>query len=272
MNEHHIAMRAAYESFAPTINQDLPTAISNFFKEVLPNVKKSMANSFSKLKSDDYPELAKESRVFLSKIAPHNYLATREFRCYIPSGFRGNYSEYLAVLHGCATHSSGVSKRVLSDYATKLATAVGTSVNYESLKVDEKVRKNRMELNEAVSHFFAATSNQSTESTVKHHVARNSEWADIFVYLEKTKTHIDSHPIAQIRCEIKKIEAYFEAIYEQYVEGKTKGMTREQLINLADLAYEMAEEMEFLAITHYRFLTMENALLTTMRFISSKLK
>jgi len=247
-------------------------AIKDFFSYFVPNAQKTISG-FSKKFTDtkmSFTNPSPDVQKFLKKVQAHNYATTRHLRMYVPSGFKGNFLDYVNLLCQSAEHVQKIHAELLLPYMQHLAD-ISSSKNSRLQTKDpqaftvKRFKDARQAIEKQMTAFYNASAvHQGNESTVGSHVARNAEWDDIYVGLNKLKQLCSSIAPSAIAQDVKKIERYLDILLSAAKEDELNELTTESAQSIANTTYEVAEELEFLAVTQYRAMTVDTSFKNTV--------
>lgn len=234
--------------------------------EFIPQIASAFQGSgFVKLPA--YEGVGKQHHAFLDMLKKHPYHEIRLLRAYRPLGLKTTYLDYLKTLAKCLDHVQNLRTAVLEPYATSLAMLVTNSD--AALTSDNKAAFNhalmaqREALEAEVLEHLAPM--HSTETTVGEVIARNEDWVAVFTLADDVEHQLTKLNLTSIEKKMKECQGYLDHLYELASQNspRLKNATPEALTALAETAFQIASELEFLSVTYYRLLTTAQAIKDT---------
>ena len=225
-----------------------------FFKGLLPKISGYFSGASNLSELDKQPGLTSDQAKILNRLALHSYSELREFKAFRPSGLEGTYLQYIQALSEAVDHILLFQPKVLTPYLVMLAQL--TSSRHASLSTEDHTRfnaalkKDREEVQYAIQKLFH-TGAGHTEGKLGKLVDRNADWQDIFRTLSGLTSKINGMKLSEIQQQVKQAEDYLDIIYDAVQSGKLESATPEVMQGLADGAYQVASELEFLSVTYY---------------------
>ena len=246
-----------------------------FFKGLFPTIVNAFNTSDGIDKLPKYEGLGKEHRAFLQKLSAHSYGELRGMRAYRPAGLQVSFLTYLKELDIAVEHIRSFPSGTLTPYLTFLAQL--TTHGNAALSTDEHrsghqaLAAKRDAMDKAFAKMFKP-GDTSTETTVGVVIERNAEWPDLLVEANSLANKIEGMRLAPIQQMVKQAEDYLDMLFHQAQQGKLENATPEVMQNLADGAYQIASELEFLSVTYYRAIVLNQAIKDTMAHLFDAIK
>lgn len=243
-------------------------AIADFMKKgfdrVYGDIKGFLVNFAPPTTSVKY---TRENKDFFKIIEKHRYDEIMDIRAYVPEGLSVDYLTYLHALDRATLKLENLIPVVLRNYVNFL----GALVNFEEeakntwiqfqaiIKIEEK------ELNEVVALFsnsFAKNSN-ITETTLDKVVKRNSDWDLVFKEIDVVNERLHRIDRGVIEKSVSQAVTYLDVIKQNIEKGKYASASAETVKTMADMAYLVANELEFYAVVFYKVEALNKSLKDT---------
>lgn len=265
--ESNAELRKACDTLALAL-EDASSGVLGMLTNLIPNVLNAFTHSTELEKLPKYEGVGQEHHAFLEKMEKHSYAETRFLRAYRPAGLISPYVAYLPILEKAVDHVLAFTPNILNPYVQHLALIM--SHKDAALSLDDHkltngaIASTRNAIESEVLSVFTANS-QKTDSTVGDMTERNKDWIEIFKLIKRIDDKIKSVNLKLIDQKIKQAQDYLNSIHDlaSKQDSRLQNATPEVLISLSEGAYQVALELEFVAITYYRCLTTSQAIKDT---------
>lgn len=262
-------LRLACEQFvaAGTSVGTAGTKLLDFFKGLMPSITNAFSGSTALDKLPKYEGLGREHRAFLERINLHSYGELREHKAFCPAGLNVPYIQYLSELDKALDHVLQFQPKALQPYLVFLAQL--TSSRNAALSTDNHDRENkavqeaRAAFDKTFAEMFRSNIHETTTKVGKV-IERNADWPEVFKLSTVLATKIEGIKLTNIQNQVKQAEDYLDIIFHLAQTGKLESATPEVLTAIAEGAYQIASELEFLSVIYYRCLTVNQAIKDTM--------
>lgn len=269
-------LRLACEQLSAAAAAGAPADLKlvEFFKGLMPKVSQYF-NAVKDLAGfTKQPGLTSDQAKFIKRLDLHNYNELREFKAFRPAGLEGTYLQYAKALEDAVDHILMFQPKVLSPYLVFLAQL--TSSRQAALSTEDhdrfnaQLRKNREAVQKEVSKLFVA-SVEHTEGKLGRLIERNADWHELFRNMASLTSKINGMKLSEIQNQVKQAEDYLEIIYQAAQSGRLESATPEVMQGLADGAYQVASELEFLSVTYYNVKIFTQAIDDTVNALTKAL-
>lgn len=266
-----MALRAASESLAENIAQGTAQfKLLEFFQGLMPTI----TNAFKGADTTKLPKpvpLTPMQTSFIELIQRHSYGELREFKAHCPEGMATSYSKYLDTMLSALDHVLAFQPNVMNPYLVFLAHL--TSSRNAVLNTEDKSawhKQLQAERDALDAQFAADLSNKNVRSETKlgNVVERNLDWADVFQKCDTLQSKIAGVNIDSLNKLVRQAEDCLEIIYQNASSGKMQSASPEVLQRIADGAYQISAELEFISIVYYRSLVITQAVKDTAESVS----
>lgn len=264
----------ASESIADFAHAGL-SAIGEASQKLLSKIS-GIAQSFSETKQvgelADIKNLGAPEQQFLSLVESHSFAEIRQLRAHVPEGFNGNYLEYSAELARITSQLVNVGASVLQPYTVFLASLMGTSdlskLANDNKHITQALDSQRKADEKALSAFFK-TGRKDAELTIGEVMHRNADWPAVLINLKKSVDAVNQVDRKQLAQLIAQAKDYLDIIHQRLATGKMNKITAQTAQALADGAYQVASQLEFYSIVHFRTLVFSQAVKDTVVRVNS---
>jgi hypothetical protein len=211
--------------------------------------------------------LSGDQKGFARLMEMHSFLEVREIKAFVPEGFQSTFLNLVTELDKSVERATQMQVRVLQPFLTQLAhlTAGGMALkstdDMSSLHV--AMAASREDLYNGYSAMFSKNDN-SARRKLGLVVERNGDWTAIMQNTNALVSKMESIQRDRIDLLIKQAEDYLDIIHDKVVKGEFSEVNPEVCKALADAAYEVACELEFISITYFRVLELKGSVQNTM--------
>jgi hypothetical protein len=242
-------------SLEANVLANMTGSIRRIFPELLSNLSTIFAMS------KDIPavtvEHTKEQKFVLNEMNTRPYLDLAELGVQIPEGFKGSFVDYSVCLLKLAKSIQSVEQTVLKPYIVYLSQFISNKESKISIKDNTHIYKalaaNRDHAVTELDKFRSKSNN--AKSKLGSLITRKADIAVIYnnaFLLSKTLSNID---LKSVQSCVKNCVDLLDIIVKQIQEDKINTVTPEVAKNLAFGATEIAKEVEYLSLLHYRALS-----------------
>lgn len=239
-----------------------------YARKVIPSAAKGfreLTNRFWHYKPVASAPFPADVRAFVRHADKLKYLAVSSIEVPCPQGINAKYLDYLdAFLPSCNHVVDGW--KVLCDYSTFIAKVVAlpeqqkeTSGKFLALAI---LTKERDKLNEIHGKCFKRNALHQQYPYGKL-VSRNGEWTEVVAEIEKAGAILDKVNRKDLDAKVKELADNLDRLADLQRNGKLESITPEVVREIAEGTYQMAAEVEFYAVTYYRYLALRQAVVDT---------
>lgn len=219
-------------------------------------------------------KLSRDQDKFLRVASAVPYSDLRELRAFVPAGLSATYLDLLAVLLPASEHAMDVRSLVIEPYLMLLAKLVsdkqGTMSTQSHAVAYKKLSANREEFTQRFAKLYKHNS-EETQTTIKHVVERNGDWKPVLQAINTVAVNLEAVDLAGIQKQLAQCSDYLDLLYERLQKGEMSDATREVAQGLADGAYSVAQEMQFLSGVYFRALQLTKAVDDTIVHVNKNL-
>jgi len=219
-------------------------------------------------------KLSRDQDKFLRVASAVPYSDLREIRAFVPAGLSATYLDLLAVLLPASEHAMDVRSLVIEPYLMLLAKLVsdkqGTMSTQNHAVAYKKLSANREEFTQRFAKLYKHNS-EETQTTIKHVVERNGDWKPVLQAINTVAVNLEAVDLQGIQKQLAQCSDYLDLLYERLQKGEMSDATREVAQGLADGAYSVAQEMQFLSGVYFRALQLTKAVDDTIVHVNKNL-
>ncbi len=263
--------------------EDISSALSNLYngatsniksftsklKEVLPDLKSVITISDKNLDSSPSTQFDKNTIKFLQTISKHSYSDIKELKAFRPEDLNCSYLDFIDYLNKEINYCTTVQGSVLKPYLDLLGNVLSksdfnktTDTNSRNYK---KIRDRReLAIKNGVKLY---KENNSPICIVKDVVQRNDDWKSILSKLNTTLIEANNIKRKAIHQDIDHCALLIDEIINKLNNEEGIEISPELLDNVITGTIECAKEVEYVAIIHYRLLTLKGCIENTMSHI-----
>lgn len=230
-------------------------SISGLLKRVLPNIASSFSNVASFFSgTDEAIQVPKQYRDFVNGIRKHSYMDLRPLSVYTPEGMTSTYLDYINTLRFAITYTEKAQERLntLSTYISILLTNKGSEMETgNNIKNYKSMENERNAINEKIGAHFKVGSTVA-EVSYETVVGRNADWEVVLPSIDDLSCSMNKIKFGEIKKKIAEVTDLLERVIKLLEKGGLENSAPEVAAELAEGSFQVAKEMEFLAITYYR--------------------
>lgn len=262
-------LRLACEQFvaAGTSVGTAGSKLLDYFKGLMPSISNAFSGSNALEKLPKYQGLGRDHRKFLERVNLHSYGSLREFKAFAPAGLNTTYLNYLGLLSQAVDHVLQFQPKTINPYLiflAQLTSSRNAALSTDSHEAENKaLQATRAEFDKQFATMFR-TNVHETVTKVGNVIERNADWPEVFQKSLELATKIEGLKLTTIQHGVKQAEDYLDIIFHLAQTGKLESATPEVLNAIAEGAYQVASELEFLSVIYYRCLTVNQAIKDTM--------
>lgn len=239
-------------SMESTMLSNMTSTIVNFF----PGLFEKLSSSFAMAEQIEVVEIkyTTEQKFVINNIQDKLYLDFSELKVSIPEGFKGQYVDYSEVLLESTKGMHTVIENILRPYITYLSQFLSNKDAKLGTKDMTPVYAGMARHRDAAMLAMDKFRSNSTISSAKigDVISRKADIARVYdttYQLTKLLKNIDLRSVKDC---VKQCVDLLNIVVEQAQTGDIKNVTPEVTRNLAFGAAEVAREVEYLAVLHYR--------------------
>lgn len=231
----------------------------------LPDMIRQFAQSKEVGKIEDVKNLSNEEQAFLKHLETASFAEVRLFRADLPEGFVGNLLAYSQDLASYAETLSNLSSQVLLPYTVFLAQLMSSPDPSKILDDHQAVysvmASKRQAGYDALGAYFKGTQSSTRIGDV---MSRNSDFKPLFENIKKAVDAVNAVNRAELSQLITQAEDYLQVLYNQMHEGKMQSISPEASRALADGAYQVAAQVEYYSLIHFKVLALSQSVKATV--------
>lgn len=244
-----------------TMSKNMLNNLSNFVPEVLGNIL-TFKQHFLEDTSDI--RLSRDNRKFLETIEKIPYVSMQHDAAFVPEGFKGKYLDYLSLLKGAPVIAKDAQLSVIPQFKRAVASIVsnpdlGRELNSEMIRLLRERTKMRDRFTEDLNTFFDKGSS-STNAIISQVIDRNNDWKQVLHLLEETSMGITAIDRTKMLKQVDEISHLLTVLTNKIKSGGYDDMSPENIMMLSEGTYQLATEVEFYAVMHYRVMTLNVAI------------
>jgi len=259
-------MKVSNEGLADSMRAFVPTIFTQLFSSFASNAP-----------SDEPIVFSRDQRKFLDLMGKISYSRLSDFSVPVPEGQKGTYLQTLTSLKEAALHSKEKINEALAYYSKYIAILVNTPEMWLSTK-DEMVYYNSLEK----ARLAVATAMEANFDHGKHNpmlsygdaIARQQDWFDVLKTMLEVSDIINGIDRQKIKKSIASVMALVDVLKSKAkADGSINDNISPQVISaIADGAYQVAKELEFYSVVHFRSLAISNCLTVAMDDLTKQVK
>ncbi len=243
---------------------------STYLKDLLPTVKNVVNDSKKELDLESVPSITKDQTKFLEVANKYPFQEMREIKAWKPEGSNCTYLEFTNTLDSQIDRAITISNDVLNPYALLLAKITSNDGSIKSLDTNKtyltKLSTSRDKLISDIAKLYKTDSVESV-TIVGKVIERNNDWENVITEVNRVVTKMNQVNIKDLLKEVEICEHYLDELINDSKAMENINISPEVIKQLADYTYQVAKEIEFVAITHFRVLTLKGSVENTMEQI-----
>jgi len=240
----------------------------------IPNIFSGLVASFTDTAlENEVINLPRDQRKFLELVSKVSYNRLSEATVVTPEGLVTNYLQLAQTLKQAVVHSKEKLDESLNHYGRYIAVLINNPTMWLSTK-DEMVYYSNLEKDRtALASLMDACydpGNHNTSTQYQDVVGRNNDWYDILKTTLEVSDALNGFDRKQIKKSITNIVELVELIRSKAKVdgGLNDNISSQVLTGIADGAYQIAKELEFHAVIHYRALALTTALTESIALVT----
>lgn len=248
------------------------TNISQILTQTFPTMLKDIKSFFGVFSpSEKAIDLSRDQRKFIQKIEATKYSNIISLNAYKPEGLDVTYLVYCVELNKASNHVFKLLNEILNPYTTLLSQLL-TSTDKQLSTINlvsfyKSLEKNRGDLNIELGKCFKKNDFKA-ETNYGSVVDRNNDWEKIFLEINEINKSVNSISIKDLNIKIKECSELLDRIINKIKRGEFNNMSPETITNLSNGAYQVARELEFFSVIHYKASTLTNSIQMTIDELS----
>lgn len=230
--------------------------VSGLLKNLFPTIQAELTGFISKFSAgDEAVKFTTKERDFLKAMQGKTYMDIVSLTAHVPEGLAVTYLEYLDSLELAVRHATDITDGVLSPYSLFLAQLVSNAEErFSSGRIDQtypNLAKERESFNKSLGQCFKPG---STKAEVKYGdvVNRNADWPQIFRRSEQLVTMVNKVDRKVLDRKVAECARLLDIVLEKVKREELNDANPQVVKNLAEGAYQVACELEFYSVTHYK--------------------
>lgn len=250
--------------------------VADLLRNIFPTISKEFTGLVGKFSTPEkVVKLTSSQKAFLKELEQHTYLNIAPLAAYVPEGMDVTYLSFLDVLKDATEHCEHLLDVTMVDYCKFL----GNLINNADAKLDssslvpiyKNLQVNREELNKRFLECFKHGSSR-TEVSIGNVVSRNSDWPKIFELTEDVNREIEMVDREKLSKKILECVQLINVIQNKIKRNEFEGISPEAVNTLADGAFQIASELEFYSVIHYRVIAITTAINRTIEHFQEVFK
>jgi len=244
------------------------TDVQAIFRNFFPVIKGFLTN-FHETISPEAPAVALTASqfIFFKELSKHSYTDVSHLAAYVPEGLNVSYLKYAKELQESAEHAANILYGVLSSYSiflSSLITNQDQKLDTTSfIPVYKKLEAEREKMNKDIGGCFTTGSTKS-ELTIGDVVERNADWLKVFEQTHVLTKLINNVDRKALNKKITECIELLDAVKEKMKRSELDNISKETSNNLAEGAYQIANELEFFSVTYFKVIGLTNSINTTI--------
>ena len=248
-------------------------AIPNAFRSLVSNVLQAFQFSETLTQVEEVKPLPKDQLKFIQLVNQFPFTSVGEISTYVPENMAVSYIAFLDKLYPVTLYLKSLESNVIQPYALFLAQFISspqTRSDTFSNKYDlVKLEKQREFYYKEFSKLYS--SKIDSKRKVKDVIDRNADWNIVFKKLNDCIENLESIDRESINRQIKSCTDYLKIILSEIDSGNEHAVSKEMAHRIANEAYTVGKELELLASTYYRALTIRGSVENTVNQIKKAL-
>lgn len=243
-------------SLEANVLSNMITVVRNVFPDLLTKLSSSL-NLCSNIKKDELTvNYTKEQKFVLENIVNKQYLDLAELSSLTPEGFQGKYLDYVQCLDTSVNELINITNDVLKPYSVYLSQFISTKDFKLSTKDNTKLYQNLSnKRNEQILSLNKFKSNtDSAKDKIGNLITRKQDIELLYKAKTQLVDKINTIDLTIVEDSVKRCVDLLNIIIEQINNGDIVNITPEVTKNLAYGSIEIAREVEYLAMIHYKVL------------------
>lgn len=243
--------------------------------DLIPNITNSVTQSLNYLSTVTNDFVKNKFKLVgftfstMSAIEKANYDSIKKVYIEVPEGFVGNFPSYIKDLNQSITFFERVTLTLLETFYVYVSSFVTNKDAKLSLKDNtfmfKENQKHREEIIKNISNHF--TTANIGKAVLGECFDNNSEITKSIKDTNNLIKRINAHDLSRVQNRVSRLVKALDIAIEQGKNGGYTTASKESLMNLAQGAFEVAEQVDFFAVTVYRI----KALGFSMEQIENKL-
>lgn len=250
-----------------TVNRDIEmicmeaAVLSNMvstIKNIFPNFLQKMTTSFAQVESIPQVviKLPQLQQFVVQHIDEKQYLDLAELVISVPEGFIGSFAEYSNILSEIASTHLTIVDTVLKPFITYLShfisnkdAKLSTTDTTAKYVAAQNIRKNNVE---SITHF--RTNGSVAYAKLGSVFSRKPDIIAAYQSTAKLTQDLAKTNLKVVQDHVKNCVELLNIIVDQIESGKITNVTPEVTKNLAFSTLQIAEEIEFMSLVHFKAL------------------
>jgi hypothetical protein len=253
------------------------TSMSNLLANTFPTISREFTGFVGRFNApSETVALTSDQNKFLHEINNYKYLDIAPIRAFVPEGMDTTYIAYFTALKDATEHCEHIVETTMNDYALFLGSLINnTDSKFDTtnfVPVYKTLNANRDKLNDRLAKCFLMGSTKA-EVTIGDVISRNTDWKEVFELSEKMLKEIQMVNRSKLDKKIVECVQLISIIQNKIKRNEFEGISPQAINNLSEGAFQIASELEFYSVTHYRVLaatTSVNRTIENFRKLFSK--
>lgn len=271
MEQLRFAAESIQSFSAASVGQAL-SGMASKLQSLLPEMLSGIKHAKEMIPADSQAvKLPQDQRKFLELLNRVSFAEIRHLRAYVPEGFTGNLLTYSAILNVGAALSARMQDEVLQPYNVLLGTLISTAdaskLNDDKALAYARHSEVREKCISGIGDFFHSGRMDSV-STVGAVMPNNAGWGQMLNQMSQMSASLGSISKDGIMHSVQVTDDYLNIIHQKLTSGQLANVTPETANALARGALELARDVEFYSVVHFRALALEASVGRTIELIS----
>ena len=262
-----IAKDLEYIALEAGVLSNMISTVRNMFPDLLNKLSTGFnaCNDLPQVK----PEFSKEQKFVLAEMHVKQFLDIADVKIDTPENFKGKYLDYISCLIKEAKHTQHLSADVLKPFVVYLSQFVSNKEAKLSTKdmtrTYSTLEKTRLESIKELDRFVSES--HKTTTTIGDVISRRADFNTLFNETFVLNKIINDTDLKIVKDNVKTCVDLMNTIVKQSQDNTLTTISPEVTKNIAYGATELAKQVEFLAVLHFRahsFSTAVNSMATNI--------
>lgn len=277
--------KISFENYETTFKSDIEkicleaSVLSNMtstIKNVFPNFLQKLSTSFAQV--DSIPEvkvkLPQVQQFVINHMDDKQYLDLADLMIKIPEGFVGNFAEYADTLNEISKTHLAIVDTVLKPFIIYLSHFISNKdAKLSTTDTTNKYLTTQKTRNSCIDMVASFNTGQSVATAKLGSVfSRKADILQTYIKVATLTQTLAKTDLKVIQDHVKNCVELLNIVINQVESGKIVNVTPEVTRNLAFSALEIAEEIEFMSLMHFKALgfvaSVEGMSMTVSNFIN----
>ncbi len=271
MEELHYAAESI-SSFT-AVAQGAIANMSSRLHQLMPNIITGLAGVQDISQLPAVVALPSDQRRFLELVKKVSFAEVRSLRAYVPEGFSGSLVDYSLTLKQAAEFVSPLQAQLLHPFNVLLGVLLSSS-DARRLTDDKALFYGRLQTEREhriaqIGGFFHG--GKESHRPISEVMSRNGDWETLLDQSRQATAMINSVDRALLSQSVKQADETLKLIAQLLEQGKLQHVTPETSRALSEGALQVAQQLEFYSVVHYRILGLNSCVQDTTALVAKVL-